>query len=128
MLPISRIEKSLEFIQPELRDIALEIRSIVASVAQNATEVVRRGGLTYYDDSRGGPVSAGICQISVHKDHVRLAFIHGAFLPDPRGLLEGDRKYKRYVRIDSYERAPWGYLKDLIVSSAHFDPRTLNST
>jgi hypothetical protein len=47
-------------------------------------------------------------------------------LPDPRGLLEGDRRYKRYVRVNSYAQAPWDRLKDLITLSSHFDPRTLS--
>jgi hypothetical protein len=103
----------------------MELRSIIASVAPNATEVFHSKGLTYYSKERGGPVSAGICQIGIYQDHIRLAFIHGAFLPDPRSTLVGDRKYKRYVRIVSYENTDWDYLKDLIVSSAHFDPYTL---
>ena len=125
MLPTLFLDRHLEHIRPELRDIILELRNIIASVAPNATETLHRWGLTYYDKERGGPVSAGICQIGFHQDHIRLAFIHGAFLPDPKGLLEGDRKYKRYVRIQSYEQAPWDYLKDLITSSAHFDPYSL---
>jgi hypothetical protein len=119
------IEKYLEHFPPELRDIVWELRNIVASVAPAATEVARRDGLTYFHQQRGGPVSAGICQIIICSNHIRLAFIHGAFLPDPESLLEGDRKYKRYVRIDSYEQAPWDALKDLIASSSCFDPSIL---
>jgi hypothetical protein len=59
--------------------------------------VVLWKGISYYFKERGGPVSAGICQINVLEDHVRLGFIHGAYLPDPRDLLEGDRKVKRFV-------------------------------
>jgi len=125
VLPTLFLDRHLEHIRPELRDIILELRNIIASVAPNATETLHRRGLTYYDKERGGPVSAGICQIGFHQDHIRLAFIHGAFLPDPKGLLEGDRKYKRYIRIQSYEQAPWDYLADLITSSAHFDPYSL---
>ena len=72
---------------------------------------------------RGGPISAGICQINLERDHIRLAFIHGAFLPDPKSLLQGDRQYKRYVKITSFDQAPWDDLQDLITASAHFDPR-----
>ena len=103
----------------------LELRNLIAAVAPNATEVSHSRGFSYYDDQRGGTVSAGICQISLFKDHVRLAFIHGAFLPDPKGLLVGDAKYKKYIRINSYEEAPWGYLKKMIIESAAFDPRSI---
>lgn len=126
MLPTPHLERYLDLIQPELRDIVLELRSLIAQVAPDATEVAHSKGFTYYHAERGGPVSAGICQISILRDHIRLAFIHGAFLPDPKGLLEGDRKYKRYVRIYSYEAAPWAYFKDLITWSSCFDPYTLS--
>jgi len=127
MLSTNSIEKYLEHVRPELRDIVRELRNIVASVAPEATELVRRNGLVYFDQRRGGPVSAGICQITIQSDHIRLAFIHGAFLSDPGNLLEGDRLYKRFVRIVSYEQAPWDALKDLIESSSRFDPRILDA-
>ena len=70
-------------------DIIIELRNIVAAVAPSATEDIQRNGLTYYDAARGGHVSAGICLINIQVDHIRLAFIHGAFLPDPERLLNG---------------------------------------
>jgi hypothetical protein len=127
MFPTRYLEKFLQQTQPHLQEIVLELRNIIASVAPTATETVLWKGLSYYDEKRGGPISAGICQISVHENHVRLAFIHGSFLSDPQHLLEGDQKYKRFVRIQSFENAPWDYLKDLITSSSHFDPRSLQT-
>jgi hypothetical protein len=94
MLPIHHIESFLKFTPMHLQEIVLELRNIIASVAPDATEVVRWGGLSYFH------VSAGICQIEIHKVHVRLAFIHGAFLPDPRKLLRGTQKAKRFIEID----------------------------
>jgi hypothetical protein len=125
MLPERYIEKYLQHVQPELRDIVLEIRNIVASVAPDATESQHSRGFSYYHKERGGPVSAGICQIGIFHDHIRLGFIHGAFLPDPEGLLVGEPKYKKHVRIYHYDVAPWEYLKQLIVASSRFDPYTL---
>jgi hypothetical protein len=90
MLPERFIEKHLEQIPAELRDIVLEIRNIVASVAPDATESQHSRGFSYYHKERGGPVSAGICQIGIYRDHIRLGFIHGAFLPDPESLLVGE--------------------------------------
>jgi hypothetical protein len=125
MLPIHEVETFLQRTPPHLQEIVLELRNIVASVAPDAVEVVRWGGLSYFHAGRGGIVSAGICQIGLDKDHIHLAFIHGAFIPDPRGLLEGTQKAKRFIRIESYEDAPWDYLKELVASSARFDPRSL---
>ncbi len=125
MLPARFIEKHLQYVAPELRDIVLELRNLVASVAPNATESQHSRGFSYYDKERGGPVSAGVCQIGIYRDHVRLGFIHGAFLPDPQGLLVGEPKYKKHIRLYHYDEVPWEYLRQLIVASSRFDPYTL---
>jgi hypothetical protein len=114
MLPLREIELFLENIPLQSKEIVLELRNIIFSVAPDASEVIR-----------WGIVSAGICQIGIHDGNVLLAFIHGAFLPDPSNLLEGDQKAKRFVRIESYEGAPWETLIELIKSSSQFDPYSL---
>ena len=124
MLPERSVENYLQQVPAELRDIVLEIRNIVASVAPEATESQHSRGFSYYYKERGGPVSAGICQIGIYHDHIRLGFIHGAFLPDPEGLLVGEPKYKKHVRIYHYEEAPWEHLKQLIEASSRFNPYT----
>lgn len=125
MLPLHEIDAFLQRTPVGLGEIVHELRNLIVSVAPDAAEVIRWGGLGYYHAGRGGMISAGICQIGIHKDHVRLAFIHGAFLPDPRRLLEGTQKAKRFIRLTSYEDAPWEYLRELITSSSNFDPRAL---
>ena len=125
MQPTRDIEIYLAHIAPELRDIVFELRDIIAAIAPTATETIHRKGFTYYYAERGGPVSAGICQINVQRDHIRLAFIHGAFLPDPKGLLEGDQLYKRHVKLYSFARVPWDELQNLITASAHLDLRSI---
>ena len=125
MLPIHEVESFLKFTPAPLQDIVLELRNLIVEAASDAVEVVRWGGLSYFYEGRGGVVSAGICQIGLHEGYIRLDFIHGAFLSDPKKLLEGNQKAKRYVRIKSYEEAPWEDLKELIEESSRFDPRSL---
>lgn len=125
MLPFHQIETFLQYTPTHLQDIVLELRNIVTEVAPDAVEVIRWGGLSYLHEGGGGIVSAGICQIGIRENHVRLDFIHGAFLPDPHNLLAGTQKAKRFVQIKTYEDAPWEYLKELILNSAKFDPRSL---
>ena len=124
MLPERSIENYLQQVPAELRDIVLEIRNIVTSVTPDATESQHSRGFSYYYKERGGPVSAGICQIGIFHDHIRLGFIHGVFLADPEGLLVGEPKYKKHVRIYHYEEAPWEHLKQLIEASSRFNPYT----
>jgi hypothetical protein len=129
MQPTRDIETYLTQFAPylslDLRDIVFELRDMIAAIAPTATETSHRYGFSYYYAERGGPVSAGICQINWQPDHIRLAFNHGAFLPDSKGLLQGDRLVKRYVKITSFDQAPWEDLQDLITASAHFDPRSV---
>jgi hypothetical protein len=124
MLSLREVELFLQRTPPPLQDIVWELRNIIVSVAPDAMEAIRWGGLSYFHEGRGGIVSAGICQIGIHRDHVRLAFIHGAFLSEPRNLFEGTEKYKRYIRLKSYDDAPWDYLKQLIEEASQFDPRS----
>jgi hypothetical protein len=118
------IEHYLRNTPAELSEIALELRNLVASVAPNATEEIKRGGFVYYFGKLGGPVSAGICGIKFMPDHVRLYFTHGAFIPDPKRLLSGTGKAMRFVRLDNYETVPWDDIKALIEEHANFDPRS----
>jgi hypothetical protein len=127
MRPTKEIERCLAYIPPGLRDVVLELRNIIQAAAPTVTEEIQRQGFTYYYKERGGPVSAGVCQIGLSSQAIRLAFIHGAFLPDPEGLLRGREKYKRYIELDSYEQAPWEALAELIKASARFDPREIAS-
>jgi hypothetical protein len=125
MLPIHHVETFLQRTPADLQDIVFELRNIIISAAPDAVEVIRWGGLSYYHEGRGGLISAGICQIEIQEHCVRLAFIHGAFLADPLHRLEGHQKAKRFLRLNSFDDAPWEYLKELIQEAAQFDPRTL---
>ncbi len=125
MLPIHEIEIFLQRIPADLQDIVLELRNIIASVAPDAVEVIRWGGLSYFHEGRGGIVSAGICQIGIHSGYIRLDFIHGIFLSDPKHLLGGNQKVKRSVKLKSFDDVPWDDLKQLIEESSRFDPRAL---
>ena len=125
MLPTRAIESHLQGLSTDQQDIVLELRNIIVSLAPDAVETLHSRGMSYFHAGGGGPVSAGICQISIFPDAIHLAFIHGSFLPDPHGLLEGSPKYKKYVKIASYAQAPWEDLKELIRASARFDPYTL---
>jgi hypothetical protein len=124
---LQEIEAFLERKPEALKDIVFELLNLVAGIAPYATERILWGGLSYHDANRGGPVRVGICQIEVHADHVRLSFIHGAFLEDPDGLLQGDRLAKRYVWLEAYGSVPWEACADLIRASARFDPASLGS-
>jgi hypothetical protein len=125
MLSIREIEDYFRDADPRLLEIVLELRNTILTITPNATEMIQWKGLSYFDAERGGTVSAGICQVHIIDGAVRLGFIHGAFLNDPKHLLGGTRKVKRYLEIKTYETAPWDDIKALIKASSEFDSYSL---
>jgi hypothetical protein len=122
---IQEINQFLQHQPVELQDIVLELRNLVLCIAPQATERLLWGGIAYHNAEIGGPVKGAICQICVYRDHVQLAFIHGAFLPDPSGLLRGERKYKRYIKIESLEEVNWSAIEALIRAAVAFNATML---
>jgi hypothetical protein len=125
MLALHIIKNLLRYTSPELSDIVLELRNLVASIAPEAIEEIRHGGIVYYNGESGGPVCSGICGIAIKPDHVRLYFTHGAFIPDSHGLLMGSGKAMRFIRLERFEAVPWEYIRRLMEVHANFDPRSL---
>ena len=54
--------------------------------------------ISYSPNERG---SDGIAAISADANGVRLFFNHGPSLPDPQGILLGDGRQTRYIRIEA---------------------------
>jgi len=127
-LTTAEIQQFLSFFPPSLQDIALELRDMLISSCPEATERILWGGLSYHDSAKGGPIRGAICQIEFHPDHIRLSFVHGFRLEDPHSLLQGNRKSKRFVRIASYEDAPWEALRGLIEAAARLDLSTFEAS
>lgn len=119
------LEQHLKHLSRDKIDTILEIRTLVEKICPDAVERLDRQGITYYDASRGGPVKAGICQVFYTRGTLALAFIHGAFLPDPHHLLEGDTLAKRKMVLPAFDQVNWQAVKDLVQASAAFDPLTL---
>ncbi len=121
LLPVAAVQTWLKHTPAEQADIASGLRDLVISIVPQAEERILWRGLCYNDPHRGGPVKGSLCQIAFHPGHVRLCFIHGAYLPDPDGLLEGDRLAKRFVKLFTYRDVPWEALGRLIGAAAHLD-------
>ena len=99
------LQAFLETIPPEARKVAVALRAAVRRSAPDAEESLLWGTLSYHRPWVGGRVKGAVCQINAVRGEVRLEFIHGVRLDDPRKLLRGDRLSKRYVPIRSAEEA-----------------------
>jgi hypothetical protein len=78
-------------------ELALRVRGHVRRADPDLTEQVYRGwkGVGFRH-----PEAGYVCAIFPRDDHVELLFEHGASLPDPEGVLRGDAKQTRFIRID----------------------------
>jgi len=124
LLSTAEIDRLVAFLPENLTEIARELKNLVVSVCPQVTERILWGALSYHDESKGGPIKGGVCQIEIQRDHVRLSFVHGARLRDPKHLLHGDRLSKRHVVLKSYDLVPWSAVLGLVQEAASLDPST----
>lgn len=95
------VQGFLDGVPPESRDVVTALREVVRRTVPDAEESLLWGTLSYHTPWVGGRVRGSVCQISAQRGEVRLEFIHGVRLEDPRRLLRGDRISKRYVPVRS---------------------------
>jgi hypothetical protein len=100
----------------------------LGAIAHEWFEVMRKCG----DEVReilhdGCPVAclgdAPFGYVNVFKSHVNVGFFHGAALPDPAGLLQGDGKFMRHVKLRPGTAADAASLRRLI-EAAYLDIKT----
>ena len=96
-----------------VRDLARGLREIVRAVMPDASEELDRPGRVI-GYSFGPGYSGLVCTIIPSKKGVKLGVVHGARLPDPRGLLEGPGKQHRYVAFAQPADLEKAGLKDLL--------------
>jgi hypothetical protein len=108
----------LDGLTPDAREIVLALRDAVLQTAPDAEETLLWGGLSYHTPWIGGRVKGAVCQITAKRGEVRLEFIHGVRLADPKGLLRGDRLSKRFVSIRSVADARRPEIAALLLEAA----------
>ena len=104
-------------------DLALELRDFVREIAPHVTEAIKFHSLCYFKPGMPyGSIGGNVCGIGEQKGTVYLSFIHGAALPDPNGLLQGDGKAMRKIPIRSSADIRRPAVKRLVQASIRYDP------
>ena len=87
------------------------LREVVLGALPDASERVYRGwhGFGYHH-----PEAGYVCAVFPRADEVLLAFERGVLLDDPAGLLEGDGRTVRWVRVTTPGEPPADRLVQLI--------------
>lgn len=90
------------------RALADVLRALVARAVPGVLEVVRPGWRVIGYDVPNGRRTAYFAWIMPELVHVHLGFVHGVFLRDPDGALDGDARLARWLTfrsVDEIERA-----------------------
>jgi hypothetical protein len=115
--------------EPKLAKLIKACRSELRKLLPTATELV-------YDNYNFfvigfGPTeraSDAILSIAANANGVGLAFLHGASLPDPRGLLLGQGKQNRFIRLPTVDRLRSADVLTLIKTAVAQAKTTLPTT
>lgn len=97
----------------EMQPIAWKTREVILTAVPKCVEMISvkdrvagYGASTLTRDQR--------VYIALPKDWVRLGFYYGGDLPDPEGLLEGEGKRLRHIKIKSEQDLENPALRDLV--------------
>lgn len=82
----------LQFQSGVRHDLVVRIRNLVLDVDPRITEELQYGGILF---SAGSP----FCGLFSYGTHVAIEFSRGAELDDPHGVLEGDGKKRRHIKL-----------------------------
>ena len=98
------LRKFLKPYDPKIRKLALDLRALVleemAPCYENIYDAYSAVAIGYGTSERLGD---GIFHIAVYERGVNLGFNDGATLADPKGILEGQGKHIRHIKIRTPE-------------------------
>jgi hypothetical protein len=98
------IRKTLADRDPLVRDLYLDLHALVRETLPDVDySIDLKDGMMGYGMNQYGADGWGIAGMGAHTNWVTLAFMRGAELPDPDGLLEGTGKKIRHVKVRSTE-------------------------
>jgi hypothetical protein len=81
-------------------ELALRLREMVLTEAPDAVEKAFAGYVLALWYSFSGKFGDAFCHIAVYRGHVHLGFNRGAELDDPKGLLRGEGKIIRHLKVE----------------------------
>jgi hypothetical protein len=100
--PTRALAEFLKPYDPPVRALALGLRKLVISEVAPCQETLFRTSYTVaFLYSASARVSESFCHVTVHRQHVNLAFMRGSLLPDPGGVLRGDGAWMRHIQVKS---------------------------
>jgi len=112
------VDTFLKGYPPPVREIAVKTREVILSVMPNATEKVYPGWKVIQYGA-GADMKSVFAAISPQRERVNLGLANGVDLKDPDGLLEGDGKAIRHLKLTSAEAAGAPAVRELVRGALH---------
>ena len=107
------VDTFLKGYSPQVREIAVKAREAILSVMPDATEKVYPGWKVI-QYAAGADMKSVFAAISPQRERVNLGLANGVDLKDPDGLLEGDGKAIRHIKLTSPEAAGAPAVRELV--------------
>jgi len=121
---VKKIESSREWIDAYvakksggIREVAQGLRRLMKKTVPGTRESVNPWKIPTFESN--GPM----CFFMVGKNHVTFGFLRGTSLPDPEGLLEGEGKNLRHVKLHLMDDLSEPALKKLIQAAAKLNKK-----
>lgn len=122
-LSATELAVHLSHVPDDARRTVTALRKVILSAAPSCSEAIKFRVLCYYhDDAYLKSIGGNICMIEVKGGKVVLSFIRGVTLPDPKGLLFGKGKYKRFMDMPDATYAKLPAVKAIIRAAARQKP------
>lgn len=96
---------------PSMAPLFAAVLDKMRAFRRNSAEKVQYGGVVFQN---GYLVAGAFCR----KAHVTVEFTLKGELPDPRGILEGEGKTRRNIKIASMEDPRFGWLDEYLAFKA----------
>ncbi|MFZ2266819.1 MAG: DUF1801 domain-containing protein [Azonexus sp.] len=93
---LTRLLEDIRLLDEERYQLVQALRQTILGLDTGVSEEVKYGGLLF---SAGQP----FCGIFSYARHVSLEFGQGASLADPYGVLEGEGKFRRHIKLISID-------------------------
>lgn len=103
-----------EKVPPELHAVVAMVRELMQAEAPDATEAVKYGLPMWSGRSP-------LAWISPAKGRITFSFTQGAYFDDPYGLLKGNAKHARHVKLRSVEDANLDALRSYVRQAVERD-------
>lgn len=84
----------LRLVSEERHDLVSRVRKIILAADGKISEEIKYGGIMFSAESP-------FCGLFSYANHVSLEFGHGAALPDPHKVLEGQGQHRRHIKLVS---------------------------